>query len=188
MVQERSSPSRTAGVVIRRVTLGETTYLLSQVDKVRKAADEEAVIVARRLDMLAALVSATDKLPVARQDAWRNAYIQQLIVGIASTREWQAFFGSLWKTAFRFWNALDPTEKLDPKDERGKRQRTLLDGVEWAYEIVCSDDVTVEQRESLELALDMVSQENEIKNSSGQSSELEGTRLPDNHATVAGQQ
>ena len=152
---ERSSPSRTAGVCVRKITLAGTEFTLSQADKIRKAADEEAVIIGRRLDMLPAIARACMALPEEERAAWRRDYIATMIVGIASVAEWQAYYTSLWRLAFRFWNTLDP-------DHKGKR--TLLDGVAWCYEIINDADVTKDNLDSLELAIEMVSQESEVSN------------------------
>ena len=158
---ERSSPSRTAGVVIRKVRLGGgAEYTLSQPDKVRKAADEEAVVIARRIDMLPALAKACQALPEESRAAWRRDYINMMVCGIATPEEWSAYYRSFWQLAFRFFNALDPEDK-------NKKGVSLLDGVAWAYEMVSGEDVTKEEIDSLWLAIRMVSQEDAVKNSSG---------------------
>jgi hypothetical protein len=99
MMEERSSPSRTAGVCIREVTLGSMTYTLSREDRVRKAADEEAVVISRR--------HVPDEL--SGQD--RADAIACVVCGIATPQEWSAYIYSAWLTAFRFWNALDPDDR-----------------------------------------------------------------------------
>jgi hypothetical protein len=154
----RSSPSRTAGICIRKATLGGVEYVLSVPDKVRRAADEEAVVISRRLDMLPALAKACADIPAEERQAWRQDYIRTMIVGIASPEEWTTYYRSPWNTAFRFWNALDPKEKGD---------RSLLDGVGWCYELLNADDVTDQERDSLWLAIRMVSQEGALGESSG---------------------
>ena len=163
-MSERSSPSRTAGVCLRNVTILGETYLLSQADKVRRAADEEAVIISRRLDMLQAIGRACVALPVEERAAWREQFIEKMMSGIATPSEWNTYYNSLWRLAFRFWNALDPKHKADPSNPG--RSMTLLDGVAWAYELLSSDDVTKDEIDSLWLAIRMVSQEDSIKNSS----------------------
>ncbi len=173
---ERSSPSRTAGVVMKEVTLGDKTYLLSQPDRVRKTADEESVIIARRLDMFPALARACAVIPEQERAAWRRDYIDAMICGIASVKEWNAYYGSLWRDAFRFWNALDPKEKGD---------KTLLDGVSWAYEILTDDRRTKDEMDALWLAVRVVSQEDLVGESSG-SADL-ATPLTATQSTEAGQ-
>lgn len=154
---ERSSPSRTAGIVIRKVTLAGVEYVLSQPDRVRKAADEEAVVISRR------------QLPQGLLPEDRASAINALVSGIASSEEWNIYYRSLWQLAFRFWNALDPDDRkkalgrpILPND-----RKALLEGVTWAYELVGSDGVTKEEIESLWLAIRMVSQEVQVGESSG---------------------
>ncbi len=159
---ERSSPSRTAGVVIRKVTLAGVEYTLSVPTKVRKAADEEAVVIARRLDMLPAIARSCASLPEAERIAWRQSYITSMLIGIASKQEWAAYYDSLWNLAFLFWNALDPSQKGN---------RTLMEGVAWAYELVNDENVTNEEVGSLWIAIKMVGQEETLKNSSGSAEE-----------------
>lgn len=155
---ERSSPSRTAGFCIRKITLAGVEYTLSQPDKVRKAADEESVVIARRMDILPAIARSCASLPDMERDAWRRDYISTMVCGIASPEEWRSYYNSLWQLAFRFWNA------LDAKDRAGK---SLLDGVAWAYEVINSEDVSREDIDSLWLAIRMVSQEAPLGESSG---------------------
>lgn len=182
---EKSSPSRTAGFVVRKVTVGEVEYTLSQPDKVRKAADEEALIISRRLDMLAALAKACAELPVKQQAAWRDAYISAMMCGIASELEWHAYWDSLWNLAFRFWNALDPKDRLRFGGTDGRTTGDMLIGVSWAYEIVSSTERTKEEIDSLWLAIRCVSQEDALKNSSG--SEAPEAKPPmDTPSTEAG--
>jgi hypothetical protein len=173
---ERSSAARTAGAVVREVTLSGTTYTLSTPDTVRKAADEEAVIVGRRLDTLQALVQACDALPAERRGVWVDNYVKSMIVGMASPQEWEAYFNSLWRDAFRLWHA------LDPKHKEGK---TLLEGVRWAYEAICAPDVSGAELTELRLAIRIVSQEEVVKNSSG--SEGAATPPTEDQSTEAGQ-
>jgi len=155
---DTSSPSRTAGVVIRKVTVGGQEFTLSQPDRVRKAADEEAVVLSRRLDMLPSVVRACTALPTDEQRAWRRDYINAMMCGIATPEEWSAYYRSMWELAFRFWNAMDPAD-------RGGR--SLVDGVTWCYEMVSSEGVTKDEMESLWVGIRMVSQEEALKNSSG---------------------
>ena len=180
---ERSSPSRTAGTVLREVKMGSETFLLSQPDRVRRAADEEAVVIARRLDMLPALAKACVGIPEEERVAWRRDYINTMVCGIASPEEWTTYYRSLWQLAFRFWNALDPKHKLT---DDGKRRKTLLEGVTWAYEVVNSDDVSKEDIDSLWLGIRVVSQEDSVKNFSG--SPEAGTPVMATHLTVDGPQ
>jgi hypothetical protein len=195
---ERSSASRTAGVVVRTVTMGSEEYLLSNPDRVRKAADEEAVVIARRLDMLAALARACEALPEASRAQWRQDYIQKMLCGIASPEEWSAYYRSIWRLAFRFWNALDEKHKIlpgDPGDQWARpprpaippRRMTLLEGVSWAYELVNREDVGRAQVDSLELALEAVSQADATKNSSSGSTDQAATQATDTQSTEGGQ-
>lgn len=175
---DTSSASRTAGVVLREATLAGQVYLLSQPDKVRKAADEEAVVISRRLDMLPALAQSCAAIPELERAAWRSAYIDKMMCGIASPQEWSAYTSSLWHLAFRFWNALDP---------KHKENRTLLDGVRWSYELLNNDDVTMLEIDALWLAIRCVSQEDAVKNSSSGSNAPASTPSTDSRSTVAGQ-
>lgn len=171
----KSSPSRVAGAVMRKVQVGGDEFTLSTPDLVRKAADEEAVIIARRLDMLPAIVRACEALPQERQAAWMNAYLDKMMCGIATGDEWQAYYRSAWYDAFRFWHALSPEDKGN---------RSLLDGVQWAYEAISRDAVTADEMKSLRIAIRMVSQEDAVKNSSG--SPREDTPKTDDQSTEAG--
>ena len=194
MSNERSSPSRTAGVVMRKVTLAGTEYTLSQPDRVRKAADEEAVVISRRLDMLPALARSCASLPEEERAAWRKDYIATMTCGIASPEEWAVYYRSLWQPAFRFWNALDPVHKMMPGDPGDRTSRpprppvaprpmTLLEGVEWSYELLNSDDVSKEEIDSMWLAIRVVSQEEQLGNSFG--SEEKAAILPTDIPTTA---
>lgn len=155
---ERSSPSRTAGVVLRNVTLNGETYLLSNPDRVRKAAEEEAVVISRRLDMLPAIARACAGLPADQQQGWRKDYLNAMMIGIASPDEWGAYYRSLWRLAFRFWSALD---------DKHKAGRNLLEGVAWCYELVNADGVLNTELDSLEMAIRITSQEEAGKNLPG---------------------
>lgn len=168
---ERSSPSRTAGVCIRKVTLGGVSYTLSQPDKVRKAMDEEAVVIARR------------QLPRGLSPEERSAAMAALVCGIAYPEEWSAYWRSLWNPAFRFWNALDPADRDKALGRRvlPDDRIALLEGVEWAYDVLSGEDVTPEEREAFYPALSMVSQDELVKNSSG--SPTEGTPVMASHTT-----
>ena len=181
---EYSSASRTAGVVAQEVTLGGVKYLLSQPDKVRKAADEESVVLARRLDMLPAIARACEALPPESQEAWRNAYISHLVCGFASRDEWNAYYSSLWYEAFRFWNALDPEHRVDRSHPKRPRTRTLVEGVTWAYEIIADEAVTPDERLAFRVAARIVSQSDLVKNSSG--SEATSPPPMDTPSTEAG--
>jgi hypothetical protein len=174
---ERSSPSRTMGVVAREVTLAGNRYLLNQPDRVRKAADEEAVVLSRRLDLLPALSRACATLPVSERDAWRREYVAAMVSGIATAEEWAVYFRSTWQLAFRFWSALDPKQRGD---------RSLTDGVAWAYEIVNDSNVTRDEIDALWLAIRIVSQEDLLGESSGSAAEA-STPLTANQTTEAGQ-
>jgi hypothetical protein len=166
-VDNGSSPSRVAGVCIRHAALGAQKFCLSQPDKVRRVADEEALIVSRRLDMLVPMTEACAKLDAAQGDRVLSLFIDRLMCGIASQSEWVAYFQSRWRLAFRFWNALDPEHKLDPADPLRQRPLSMIKGVHWAFELICSAEVTEEQREALEVAIEQVSQETEIPKSAG---------------------
>lgn len=159
-MESRSSPSRTLGVVCRKVTILGVEYLLNQPAKVRTAADEEAFILSRRADTLAAMMRAASTLSPAEKAAWRRDYINAMLCGIASSEEWSAYFTSLWRLAFRFWSALDPEQKAG---------RSLIDGVEWAYSIVNMPGITKEELDSLDLSCDIVSQQQDVGESSGSS-------------------
>lgn len=179
---ERSSPSRTAGTAMREVTLGGKKYLLSQCDKVRRAAEEEAVIISRRLDMLPAVTRACAGLPDEERAGWRAAYIERMMCGIASMDEWESYERSLWKVAYRFWNALDPHYKLDEND----KPKTLLVGVEWAYQVLQTSETTRDEWDALMIAVRIVSQEELVKNSSG-SEGTSPTPPTEPHSTEDGQ-
>lgn len=174
---ERSSAARTAGVVMREVTLGDQTYLLSKPFRVRKAADEEAVILARRMDLFPAIAKACLAIPEGERAAWRRDYIEAMICGFASPREWITYARSLWELAFRFWHV------LDDKHHDG---RNLLDGVAWAHEIVSDPGRTQAEMDSLEIAIQFVSQDAPLGESSG--SPAQATPPTADQSMVAGQQ
>ena len=173
---DRSSPARTAGKVSREVTLGGVKYVLSEPDKVRRAADEEMLVVARRLDMLGPLMQSCELLPEKSRGEARQQYIQAMICGIASPEEWRAYYRSPWQTAFKLWNALAPAHKKD---------KTFLEGVAWAYEVINDSATTQDEMDSLSLAIRIVSQEDALKNSSG-SQETADTPAMDTLSTEAG--
>ena len=163
---ERSSPSRTAGIAVREVTIQGNVYLLSQPTKVRKAADEEAVIIARRLDMLPTLARACENLPEESRAAWRRDYISVMTCGIASLEEWRAYYGSVWQFAFNFWCALDPKHKVDPNSHpRDPRPMSLIDGVLWSYNLL--EGAETAEQEAVVLATKLVSQEEALGESPG---------------------
>lgn len=161
MVSEKSSPSRVAGTVIREVSLGGETYTLSQPDRVRKAADEEALIIARRVtSALSAVGQAMAEMPAQERAEWRSSFTQALIVGIASPEEWSNYYRSRWFDAFRFWSALDPKHKTEPDND--KRERNVLDGTRWVYELMHRKEVTSDELELAAIAVKAVSQELEV--------------------------
>lgn len=170
---DRSSPSRTAGVVVRKVWLGGDEFTLSQPDKVRKAADEEAVVISRR------------QLPKSLTGDDRKEAINAMMCGIATPEEFEAYRRSAWRLAFRFWNALDPTDRMKYAGVSGKTPAELIAGVEWAYEVLSSDERTVEEFDNLWRAILMTSQEELVGNSSGPHSEA-GTQQMDRPTTEAG--
>ena len=178
---ERSSAARTMGTVTRQVTLGDQTYLLSKPFRVRKAADEEAVIIARRLDLFPALVRACAALPAAEQAAWRRDYLNTMLCGFATPHEWTAYARSLWEMAFRFWHV------LDPKHKRGAdgQEMSLLDGVAWAFEVINDQSRTTEELDTLQMEISLVGQEVPLGESSG--SAEAATPLTEGPVTVAGQ-
>jgi hypothetical protein len=151
-MSERSSPSRVAGLVVREVTVAGQVFTLNQSDKVRKAADEESLVLSRR------------QIPDSLTGQDRQAAIGLMLCGIATPEEWGNYYRSLWPMAFKFWCAMDPRHQDDPSNP--KRKRTLLDGVRWCYELI--NTASGDELENLSLALRVVSQEEEIKNSSGQ--------------------
>jgi hypothetical protein len=173
---ERSSPSRVSGSLIRSVTIGGEIYMLSNPDRVRKAADEEAVIISRR------------QVPECLSQDERTLAMNALVCGIASLEEWVNYRRSLWNISFRFWNALDVKDKANaigcrPSELSGRR--SLLDGVAWAYELFNSEDRTEEEFDNVWAAIRMVSQEDAIKNSSG-SPHPAGTHKTDIPTSAAG--
>jgi hypothetical protein len=166
------------GRVLCPVVLGWQEFTLSEPDKVRRAQDEEAVVIARRLDVLQQLIRDCDRLPEETRGAMRQQYIASMISGIASPEEWANYYRSLWHTAFGFWNALAPEHKVG---------KNLLGGVAWAYELINGQGVTKADLDALELAIRVVSQEDALKNSSGQSGQA-ATQPTDIRSTEVGPQ
>lgn len=172
---QRSSPSRTAGVVSRDVTLAGATFTLSTPTLVRTAADEEAVIVSRR------------RLPEGLSPEAQSMAMDKILCGIASPVEWQSYYNSLWRLAFRFWSHLDPKHKVDLSDPKHPRVMGLTEGVAWAYEVLNDDDITEDERESLYLAMRIVSQEDALGNSLSGSTDPVATQAMEVLTTAAGQ-
>lgn len=162
---ERSSPSRTAGVVVREATIAGEKYLLTQPDTVGKAAEEESVIIAKRLDMYEAVMQSVAAMPEKLQERAMTIYIDKLVCGIASVSEWDAYYKSWWKLAFDFWSALHPRHKRDGMGN----ERTPLEGVKWAYEKLTewSNKATKEEFDKLKLDIRIVSQRDLLGESSG---------------------
>lgn len=150
-----ASEARVAGAITRDVTLNGVAYTLSQPDRVKKAADEERLLISLR------------QLPAGLTGQDRKDAIAAMTIGMASTEEWQAFYGSIWSDAAAFWRALDPKHRLDPDDPRGKRERSFVEGAKWCYELLKAEGVTYEERGELSREIDLVSQRTEVKNSCG---------------------
>jgi len=169
-------------VVVRKVSLAGVQYTLSQPDKVRKSADEEAFIISRRMDMIPAIARSCANVSPTERAEWRNAAIEKLMTGIASPEEWKSYYFSMWELAFRFWNALDPTDRVQHAGVSGTTSAEMITGVEWAYEVIKHDDVTAEDRDVLQRAIQCVSQEEAEKNFCG--SQQGATPATDTQSTV----
>ena len=182
-MSQRSSPARTAGGVARPVTIGDTTYLLSQPDKVRRAMDEEMFLISKRLDILPVIAARCADMPAAEAAAWRKEAIESMMCGMAFAREWQAYYDSLWQWAFRFWNALDASSRPEEITKRSRTQ-ALLDGVRWAYEVL--DASTKTEMDSVVAAIRTVSQEAPLGEPSS-SPDDPASRATDTPTTAAGQ-
>ena len=153
MSDKVSSPSRVAGIVAREVSIAGENLVLNQPTKVRTASDEEAVVIGRRTNTVAAVVAACAGLPREEQAAWRRDAIEAFTCGFARDDEWKAYYGSVWPMAFRRWCCLS-------KESRG--DRTLLRGVEWCYNLINDKSVTTEVLDEVALAMRAVSQEDEL--------------------------
>lgn len=173
---ERSSPSRTAGAVLRKVKVAGTEYVLSRVDRVRRASDEEMVVTSRR------------RAPTGLAGDDRAAAMDAYVAGIASAAEWKSYYGSAWRLAFRFWNALDFKDRQKHLGHVGKEPSELLEGVEWAFETLRGFDVTADEVDILHVALDVVSQESWTSFCSGLDSGAEATPPQAPQVLAAGQQ
>ena len=166
-MNERSSPSRVAGVCIRKVTLLGTEYTLSQPDKIRKAALEECVIVSRRLDMLEAMTQACGRLPAAQGNHLFGMFLDRAMSGVPSAEEWKNYWTSNWRLAFRFWNALDPSDRakaLGVNEVKPSDRKALLEGVEFCFELIMHEDTSEAELNALNLAIRATSQEELVGN------------------------
>ena len=170
---EQSSPSRTAGLCVRTVTLAGESYVLSQPQKVRKAADEEMVVCSRR------------QIPPGISDTDRPSAIAAVVAGIASPEEWRSYLNSAWQLAFCFWTALDPAERKRCAGVAGKTPAETVKGVYWAYETVMNADVTQDEVQLAWAAIRCVGQEDALGESSG-STGAAATPLTANPSTEAG--
>jgi hypothetical protein len=169
---ERSSPARVSGKTTREVTLLGVTYTLSEPERVGGYAMQEELILARRLDGIAMAIRACNQLPPNRHAAVWEGCALAASRGIASQDEWAAFEASLWRPAFMFWQALD---------KKHKGNKTMVDGVTWAIEIInsiSSDDFTV-----LMGNIALVSQEKALGESSG-SNDPQATQVTDTPSLV----
>lgn len=161
MTQE-SSPSRVAGVVYRTFIYKDKKLLLSRSLRIKSFIEEEAFVLAKRLDPKMFGLRVYQDLPSSeRVNLWEGC-ARAAMSGIPNAAEWLAYNNSTWKSAYVFWHCLDDKHKTDKET---KEPIDLLEGVAWAAEFLVS--LPPEKQQELFVLIDIVSQDSAIKNSSG---------------------
>jgi len=176
---ERSSPARVSGRAFREVTLDGQKYILSQPLKVGSFAEQEGLILSRRLDVVELVaIPAISRLPAHMHASVWEGVASAAARGMASKEEWGAYHDSLWKKAYMLWSTLDPKHKATPMGPK-----PLKEGVEWALDIL--DRMPFTQYEIVMQQVGFISQDAALKNSSGPSDQS-GTPSMDDPTTKAG--
>lgn len=162
-----SSASHVSGKVYKDFTILGKTYRLSQPQRVATFAEREAFILSRRLDPAVFAVQVLSQLPAAiRSDVAKGMTLAAAEVPRwASQKEWAAFEGSRWDFAFRFFRALDPRHYDEIPDV--ETAADVLDG--WLKD----DAVSPVKWQELLVLIGIVSQDDDLKNSSGRTAGAE---------------
>jgi len=154
-----SSPSRTSGRVTAIVEIGGKKYRLTEPQKVGTIGRMEEFILSRRVVPDVFAIDACRKAPATMHTAiWAGAAIAASR-GMATPEEWDAFNGSLWRTAFMFFESLHPRHKSG-KDENVPH----VPDVETALDIITEDEVDTAK---LIAQVRHVGQDEALKNSDG---------------------
>lgn len=157
-----SSASRVAGKAFRTFEYEGMKYLLSQPLRIRNYAEEEALVLSKRIDPGEFGVRMISRLPVSFHAAIWQGCAAAGMRGIPSEDEWSAYNSSSWKTAYMLWNTLDGKHKID---QETKEPIDLMAGVDWALGVITSLDENALRE--LFVKISAVSQDAAIKNSSG---------------------
>jgi len=121
-------------------------------------AEEEELVLSRRMDHVAFAIEACRRSPSSRHTAIWEGVSAAYSRGIATQEEWEAYYASVWRPAFLLYKTLDPQHTRD---------RTMLQSVQWCLDLLRS--LGDEDSQRLWEAVRFVSQEDDLKNSSGPS-------------------
>jgi hypothetical protein len=148
-----SSAARTSGRIYKDVEIGGKKFRIGEPQKVGIVAEMEAFILSRRLDPIVFAIRACKSAPATMHAAiWQGA-TAAATRGLATPEEWAAFESSLWKSAFMLFKTLDPKHRDEVPD------------VEAAMELI-EQEANLDELMSL---VRFVSQDDDLKNSSGRS-------------------
>lgn len=157
-----SSASRVAGKTYRTFDYQGKTYLLSQPLRFASYSDEESLVLWKRRLPDEFGMRMIARLPASYHAAiWQGCAAADMR-GIPSEEEWAAYNGSPWRAAYRLWSTLDPKHKVDRET---KEPIDLIAGVQWSMQVVQS--LNDDERHELFMKIAIVSQDADIKNSSG---------------------
>lgn len=161
-MSQESSAARVAGKVYKTFEFEEKKYLLSQPLRLASYADEEALVLWKRIDPGEFGVRMVSRLPATFHAAVWEGCARAAMSGIPSAEEWSAYSNSTWKTAYMLWQTLDPKHKID---KESKEPIDLTEGVQWAVGFITRlPEMKVKE---LCVLIALVSQDTAIKNSSG---------------------
>ena len=148
------SPSRVSGRVTAKVEIGGKSYRLTEPQKVGTIGRMEEFILSKRQPPIEFAIDACRMAPASMHTAiWAGAAIAASRIKLASPEEWDTFNGSLWRSAFMFFETLHPRHK-----------KTDVPDVETAFEILTSESVDMAK---LIARVRHAAQDDELKNSAG---------------------
>jgi len=164
--QQQSSAARVAGKNVRDFHYKGFRYWLTQPLTMGKYADEETLVIWKRMDPGEFAGKMIQRLPLTYHQGVLNAAALVANGGIPTEDEWTNYGHSMWKKAYRLWVCLDPRHKQDPQT---KLSLNLIDGVEWCLRILydaaqSSEAVGRDLVADIEMKCMIVSQEAAIKN------------------------
>jgi hypothetical protein len=124
--------------------------------------DEQAFVLSFRNDPMLLGVATYGKLPAPAQVLMWEGCARAGIGQLPTADEWLNYGASAWKDAYMLWQTLDPKHKID-KDTG--QPIDLLAGVAWAINVMRG--LPPNELDALRVKIAIVSQEIDIKNSSG---------------------